>query len=53
MKETVLIPEDRINIIKDRKVLNRLEKELNVKIKFFDNSVEIDSEGLELLKSKI
>ncbi|MHA2105623.1 MAG: KH domain-containing protein [Candidatus Hodarchaeales archaeon] len=50
MKEIVLIPKERINIINDN-VIKELEK-LNVEINIKDNSIEIDGDGLELYQAK-
>lgn len=52
MKEVVLIPRERVGVIKDRKVKNKLEKTLKVKIVTEDNSVEIEGDGLELYQAK-
>ena len=53
MKEVVLVPEERIGTLKDGDTKEKLEKELNVKIVFEDNSVEIEGEGLDLYKTKL
>ena len=50
MKEIILIPKERINIINEN-LIKELEK-LNVKINVQDNSIEIDGEGLELYQAK-
>jgi len=51
MKETILIPEERVNVLKESK--DRIEKELKVKMAFEGNLIEIDGEGLELYTSKL
>jgi ribosomal RNA assembly protein len=50
--ETILIPQDRIKVIKDRPVKQKIEKTLSVKINFKDNLVEINGEGIELFQAK-
>ena len=52
MKENVMIPKDRIGVIKSKKTKEELESSLNVKLDFLENSVEIDGEGIELFKAK-
>lgn len=52
IKEIVLVPHDRINVIKDRETKERIENELNVKLSFKENSVEVEGEGLELFNTK-
>lgn len=52
MIETVLVPKDRIGVIKSKKAKTELEEMLNVKLSFDDNLVVIKGEGLELFKSK-
>ena len=48
--ETVLVPKDRIRVIMDKKAKERIEKELDVKISFNENMVEIDGEGVNLFQ---
>ena len=50
--ETVLVPKDRIRVIMDRNARERIEKELDVKIAFNDNLVEIDGDGVNLFQAK-
>ena len=52
MIESVLIPRDRLGVIKDPKSKEEVEKKLNVKISFEDNAVLIDGEGLEFYQAK-
>ena len=52
MKEVVLIPQKRINILKSKETRERIEKELNVKITIQENTVNIDGEGLNLYQAK-
>lgn len=52
MKEVVLIPKERINILKTKETKDRIEKELNVKLTIEENVVEIDGEGLTLYQAK-
>ena len=42
--EAVLVPENRIKVIKDGPVKKKIEKKLNVKMDFQDNLVEIRGE---------
>lgn len=50
--ETVIVPQDRIKVIKDRPVKHKIENTLNVKIEFQDNLVEIKGEGIKLFQAK-
>ena len=50
--ESILVPQDRIKVIKDRPTKKKIEKTLNVEIKFNDNLVEIEGEGVELFQAK-
>ena len=50
--ENLLVPNDRIRVIMDRETKERIEKELNVKIMFNENLVNIDGEGIELMQAK-
>lgn len=50
--EIVLVPKDRIRVVKDKEVKEKIEKSLNVKLSFQDNSVLIEGEGLELFQTK-
>jgi len=52
MKEVVLIPKERINILKAKETKERIEKELNVKLTIEENIVEIDGEGLTVYQAK-
>ena len=52
MIETVLVPKDRIGVIKSKKAKKELEDMLNIKLSFDDNLVVINGEGLELFKAK-
>jgi ribosomal RNA assembly protein len=52
MIESVLIPRDRLGVIKNRETKGEVEKKLNVKITFEDNAVLIDGEALEFYKAK-
>lgn len=52
MKEIVLIPEERIGVIKPKEIKEKIEKELNIKLLIQENSVEIDGEGLNLYQAK-
>ncbi len=53
MKEVVLVPKDRLGVIKSKKTKEELENLLNVKLSFIENSVEIDGEGIELFRAKM
>ena len=50
--ETVLVPEDRIKVIKDGPVKQKIEEMLGVSLNFKDNLVEIEGEGVKLLQAK-
>ena len=52
MIETVLVPKERINVIKDRKAKENVERSTNVKLSFEENSVIINGDGLELFTAK-
>jgi len=52
MKEVVLIPQERINVLKDKKTKDKIEKELNVKLTIEENIIEIDGGGLTLFQAK-
>ncbi|OGI12215.1 hypothetical protein A3K64_02690 [Candidatus Micrarchaeota archaeon RBG_16_36_9] len=52
MIEVLLVPRDRINVIKDEEVVKKLEASIKIKLSFEENSVIIDGEGLELLQAK-
>jgi len=52
MKEVVLIPQKRINVLKSKETREKIEKELNVKITIQENTVDIDGEGLNLYQAK-
>jgi ribosomal RNA assembly protein len=48
----VLVPQERVKVIKDEKTRGKLRKSLNVKLDFQDNSVIIEGEGIELYQAK-
>ena len=50
--ESILVPQNRLNVIKDGPVKSRIEKELNVKLEFNENVVNIEGEGIELMQAK-
>ena len=50
--ESVLVPQNRLNVIKDGPVKSKIEKELNVKLEFNENVVNIEGEGVELMQAK-
>lgn len=50
--ESILIPQDRIKVVKDGPVKKKIEKTLSVKINFEENLVEINGEGIELFQAK-
>jgi len=52
MIESVLVPKDRLGVIKDEKTRKEVEDKLNVKITFDDNTVLLDGEGLEFYQAK-
>jgi ribosomal RNA assembly protein len=47
-----LVPQDRIKVIKDGPVKQKIKETLNVKIDFEDNLVKIEGEGVELFQAK-
>ena len=49
MIESILVPKDRVNVIKDRVTKEKIEKETRVKLSFDENSILIEGEGLDLL----
>jgi ribosomal RNA assembly protein len=52
MIEVVLVPKDRINVIKDEEIVKELEKSIKIKLSFEENSVIIEGEGLDLFQAK-
>ena len=52
MIESVNVPKDRINVIKDEKAKRGIENSVNVKLSFDENTVIIDGEGLDLFTAK-
>ena len=52
MIEAVLVPKNRINVVKDKKAKEKLEKSIKVKLSFEENSVLIEGEGIELFQAK-
>lgn len=49
MIESILVPKDRVNVIKDHVTRERVEKDACVKLSFDENTVIIDGDGLNLL----
>ncbi len=52
MKEVILIPEERIRVVKDKRARETIENRLSVKLSFSDNAVEVEGEGLEAYQAK-
>ncbi len=52
MIESILIPRERLGIIKNEKTRVEVEAKLNVKISFHENAVMLDGEGLEFYQAK-
>lgn len=52
MIEVVLVPKDRINVIKDEETVKKLEDSIKIKLSFDENSVIIEGEGLDLFQAK-
>ena len=50
--EALLVPKERIGVLKDKEVKENIEKVLDVKLSFKENLVEIDGEGLNLYRAK-
>ena len=48
----MLVPKERIKIIKDQKTVKKLENSIKIKISFEENSVIIEGEGVELFQAK-
>ncbi|MBU3896696.1 MAG: KH domain-containing protein [Nanoarchaeota archaeon] len=48
MIESILIPKDRLGVIKHKKTREEVEKKLDVKLKFEENAIIIDGEGIPL-----
>jgi ribosomal RNA assembly protein len=53
MIDSVLVPRDRVKILRDQAVNGRIKKELNVKMSFEDNSISIEGEGIELFQATL
>jgi ribosomal RNA assembly protein len=53
MIESVLVPRDRVKILRDQAVNGRIKRELDVKMIFEDNSISIEGEGLNLFQAKM
>ena len=50
--ETILVPQERIKVIKDGKTISKIKKLLKVKISFQENSVSLEGESLEVYQAK-
>jgi ribosomal RNA assembly protein len=50
--DNVLVPKDRVKVIKDEVVRRRLKKELNVSIWFEGNCVILEGEGVDIYLAK-
>ncbi len=50
--EAVLVPHERVKVIKDGTVSSKIKKSLNVKLSFEENCVSVEGEGLELFQAK-
>ncbi|NIO44317.1 MAG: RNA-processing protein [Candidatus Aenigmarchaeota archaeon] len=48
----MLVPKDRIKVIKDKKTVKKLENSIKIKVSFQENSVIIEGEGVELFQAK-
>jgi len=48
----VLVPKDRIGVIKDKKTVKKLETSIKIKLSFQENAVIIEGEGVELFQAK-
>jgi len=48
----VLVPKDRIKVIKDQKTVKKLESSIKIKLSFEENSVLIEGEGLDMFQAK-
>ena len=48
----MIVPKDRINVIKDQEVVKKLESSIKIKLSFDENNVIIEGEGLELFQAK-
>ncbi len=48
----MLVPKERIKVIKDQKTVKKIENSIKIKISFEENSVMIEGEGVELFQAK-
>jgi len=48
----VLVPRERVRIVREEKNASKIENALNVKISFDENSVSIEGDGLDLMQAK-
>ncbi|NIM46703.1 MAG: RNA-processing protein [Candidatus Aenigmarchaeota archaeon] len=48
----MLVPKDRIRVIKDQKTAKKLETSIKIKLSFQENAVIIEGEGVELFQAK-
>lgn len=46
------VPKERIKVVKDQKIVKKLEGSIKIKLSFEENSVIIEGEGLELFQAK-
>jgi len=53
MIDTVLVPKERFNIVRDRPTKTYIEQHLKVKLSFEDTSAIIEGEGLDLYQAKL
>lgn len=50
--DSILVPRERVGKIRDDQTAGKIEKALNVKLSFEENSVLIEGDGLELMAAK-
>jgi len=47
-----MVPKDRINVIKDKQAVKKLENSIKVKLSFEENNVMVEGDGLDLFQAK-
>jgi len=50
--EVVMVPKDRINVIKDKQAVKKLENSIKIKLSFEENNVMVEGDGLDLFQAK-
>lgn len=47
-----MVPKDRINVIKDKQAVKKLENSIKIKLSFEENNVMVEGDGLDLFQAK-